>query len=124
CLPTWEFTASLATEAHNPYQPVIAQLMAPEAGNSLVDGTSSLRYPGSVAASAPSKQKQNKRSNQRPTEETPGRKKQRLEKNKEAARINRGKQKEHIRTLKDRIAKLTEENNSIREEIKALKQHL
>uniref|UniRef100_A0A8C5I7F9 BZIP domain-containing protein n=1 Tax=Gouania willdenowi TaxID=441366 RepID=A0A8C5I7F9_GOUWI len=95
-LPTWEFTA--------------------------IDGTSSLRCPGSVAASAPSKQKQNKRSNQRPTEETPERKKQRLEKNKEAARMYRGKQKEHIQTLKDRIAKLTEENNGIREEIKALKQ--
>uniref|UniRef100_A0A8C5I8T3 BZIP domain-containing protein n=1 Tax=Gouania willdenowi TaxID=441366 RepID=A0A8C5I8T3_GOUWI len=86
------------------------------------DGTLSLRDPGSVAASAPSKRKKNKRSNQRPMEETPERKKQRLEKNKEAARMYRGKKKEHIQTLKDRIAKLTEENNSIREEIKALKQ--
>uniref|UniRef100_A0A8C5H6L6 BZIP domain-containing protein n=1 Tax=Gouania willdenowi TaxID=441366 RepID=A0A8C5H6L6_GOUWI len=94
-----EAESSTISGAH---QPVIAQLMVPEAKNSLVDGSSSLVYPGSVAAP--------------PASEQDGRK------NKKAVHLYRQKKKQYVKNLTDHVAMLEKLNSKLKQEIKTLKE--
>uniref|UniRef100_A0A8C5FXW0 BZIP domain-containing protein n=1 Tax=Gouania willdenowi TaxID=441366 RepID=A0A8C5FXW0_GOUWI len=55
------------------------------------------------------------------TEDESEKKKRRLQKNKEAAHVYRKKQKDLFKYLTDRAAMLEKENNTMMEEIQALK---